>query len=163
MHSRTLLAGTALMAVAHPLAAQSVISTPRTTPVVTSTVNGGQPADVRIESAGSITVTGGAAITVDSDNNVTNAGSIAISNADNATGILVTGLRIANITNSGTITIDETYTGTDTDNAAMIAWAGMERFRLGHTDGPGLAARSRWPLDEGAAPVIGSGKRGAKA
>ena len=116
MHPRTLLAGTALMAVAQPLVAQSVISTPRTTPVVTSTVNGGQPADVRIESAGSITVTGGAAITVDSDNNVTNAGSIAISNADNATGILVTGLRIANITNSGTITIDETYTGTDTDN-----------------------------------------------
>ena len=50
-----------------------------------------------------------------------------------------------------------------TDNAAMIAWAGIERFRLGHTDGPALAARSRWPLDEGAAPVIGSGKRGAKA
>jgi N6-L-threonylcarbamoyladenine synthase len=50
-----------------------------------------------------------------------------------------------------------------TDNAAMIAWAGMERFRLGHSDGPDLAARSRWPLDSGAAPVIGSGKRGAKA
>ncbi len=50
-----------------------------------------------------------------------------------------------------------------TDNAAMIAWAGIERFRLGHRDGADLAARSRWPLDESAAPVIGSGKRGAKA
>ncbi|RNJ62196.1 MAG: autotransporter domain-containing protein [Porphyrobacter sp. IPPAS B-1204] len=120
MH-RTLLAGTALVAIAQPLvfsplAAQTVISTPRTTPVVTSTVNGGQPADVRIESAGSVTVTSGTAVTVDSNNNVTNAGNITISNADNATGILVTGPRTANITNSGTITIDETYTPTDSDN-----------------------------------------------
>ncbi|MCB6177887.1 tRNA (adenosine(37)-N6)-threonylcarbamoyltransferase complex transferase subunit TsaD [Rhodobacter sp. Har01] len=50
-----------------------------------------------------------------------------------------------------------------TDNAAMIAWAGIERFRLGHCDGPELAARSRWPLDATAVPLIGSGKRGAKA
>lgn len=50
-----------------------------------------------------------------------------------------------------------------TDNAAMIAWAGIEAFRLGRTDGPDLSARSRWPLDQSAAPLIGSGKRGAKA
>ncbi|MEZ5798677.1 MAG: tRNA (adenosine(37)-N6)-threonylcarbamoyltransferase complex transferase subunit TsaD [Paracoccaceae bacterium] len=50
-----------------------------------------------------------------------------------------------------------------TDNAAMIAWAGIERYQAGHSDGPDLPARSRWPLDEDAAPVIGSGKRGAKA
>jgi len=49
------------------------------------------------------------------------------------------------------------------DNAAMIAWAGIERFRMGLTDGPDLAARSRWPLDEIATPMLGSGKRGAKA
>lgn len=50
-----------------------------------------------------------------------------------------------------------------TDNAAMIAWAGIERLRLGHTDDLSLAARPRWPLDQSAAPLIGSGKRGAKA
>lgn len=50
-----------------------------------------------------------------------------------------------------------------TDNAAMIAWAGIERFRAGHQDGASLSARSRWPLDEMAVPAIGSGKRGAKA
>ncbi|MDQ2065216.1 tRNA (adenosine(37)-N6)-threonylcarbamoyltransferase complex transferase subunit TsaD [Xinfangfangia sp. CPCC 101601] len=50
-----------------------------------------------------------------------------------------------------------------TDNAAMIAWAGIELFREGQTDGPELSARSRWPLDGSAAPLIGSGKRGAKA
>ena len=50
-----------------------------------------------------------------------------------------------------------------TDNAAMIAWAGIERFRLGHRDGLDLAARPRWPLDRAAAPMLGAGKRGAKA
>ena len=50
-----------------------------------------------------------------------------------------------------------------TDNAAMIAWAGIEMFRQGQRDGADLPARSRWPLDEAAAPLIGSGKRGAKA
>jgi N6-L-threonylcarbamoyladenine synthase len=50
-----------------------------------------------------------------------------------------------------------------TDNAAMIAWAGIERFRLGRHDGYDLVARPRWPLDETAAPMIGSGKKGAKA
>ena len=50
-----------------------------------------------------------------------------------------------------------------TDNAAMIAWAGLERFRLGLTDDMTLLARPRWPLDESAAPMLGSGKKGAKA
>jgi len=50
-----------------------------------------------------------------------------------------------------------------TDNAAMIAWAGIERFRLGHVDGMDLAARPRWPLDQTQPALIGSGKRGAKA
>ncbi len=34
-----------------------------------------------------------------------------------------------------------------TDNGAMIAWAGVERFRLGLTDGLDFAPRPRWPLD----------------
>ncbi|NIA71045.1 tRNA (adenosine(37)-N6)-threonylcarbamoyltransferase complex transferase subunit TsaD [Pelagibius litoralis] len=35
-----------------------------------------------------------------------------------------------------------------TDNAAMIAWAGVERLRLGLTDPLDFAARPRWPLEE---------------
>ena len=50
-----------------------------------------------------------------------------------------------------------------TDNAAMIAWAGIERFRAGKQDDFSLVARPRWPLDPGATPMIGSGKKGAKA
>ncbi len=50
-----------------------------------------------------------------------------------------------------------------TDNAAMIAWAGIERFLIGVKPGSDLTARPRWPLDLDAAPLIGSGKKGAKA
>jgi N6-L-threonylcarbamoyladenine synthase len=50
-----------------------------------------------------------------------------------------------------------------TDNAAMIAWAGIERFRVDPKDRGELVARPRWPLDATAAPIIGSGKKGAKA
>ncbi len=50
-----------------------------------------------------------------------------------------------------------------TDNAAMIAWSGLERFARGHTDDLSLTPRPRWPLDETSKPVVGYGKRGAKA
>ena len=50
-----------------------------------------------------------------------------------------------------------------TDNGAMIAWAGIERHRLGRRGGTDLTARPRWPLDDRAAPLIGSGRKGAKA
>ena len=40
-----------------------------------------------------------------------------------------------------------------TDNAAMIAWAGLERLRLGLSDGLDAAARARWPLDPDAEPA----------
>ena len=44
-----------------------------------------------------------------------------------------------------------------TDNAAMIAWAGVERLALGLTDGLDASARARWPLDPGAEAVRGAG------
>lgn len=44
-----------------------------------------------------------------------------------------------------------------TDNAAMIAWAGIERLALGQSDPLDIAARPRWPLDADAAPVRGAG------
>ncbi len=50
-----------------------------------------------------------------------------------------------------------------TDNAAMIAWAGLELFKAGHRSDMTLAARPRWPLDTGQAPLLGAGKKGAKA
>lgn len=44
-----------------------------------------------------------------------------------------------------------------TDNAAMIAWAGSERFAAGLTDELDAPARARWPLDERAEQVRGAG------
>jgi N6-L-threonylcarbamoyladenine synthase len=46
-----------------------------------------------------------------------------------------------------------------TDNAAMIAWAGLERMALaGFAPDPfDFVARPRWPLDPDAAPVRGAG------
>lgn len=35
-----------------------------------------------------------------------------------------------------------------TDNGVMVAWAGLERLRLGLQDGFDFAARPRWPLDQ---------------
>jgi N6-L-threonylcarbamoyladenine synthase len=50
-----------------------------------------------------------------------------------------------------------------TDNAAMIAWAGIEHLRAGLPPSTDFAARPRWPLDESAPAILGSGKKGAKA
>jgi tRNA N6-adenosine threonylcarbamoyltransferase len=44
-----------------------------------------------------------------------------------------------------------------TDNAAMVAWAGIERLRLGLVDGLDAPVRPRWPLDPGAPPRPGAG------
>ena len=43
------------------------------------------------------------------------------------------------------------------DNAAMIAWAGAERFALGLVDDLDAPARPRWPLDSAAPKVRGAG------
>jgi N6-L-threonylcarbamoyladenine synthase len=45
-----------------------------------------------------------------------------------------------------------------TDNAAMIAWAGLERLAAGFAGDPlDIAARPRWPLDPAAEAVRGAG------
>ncbi|MEM6974297.1 MAG: tRNA (adenosine(37)-N6)-threonylcarbamoyltransferase complex transferase subunit TsaD [Pseudomonadota bacterium] len=49
-----------------------------------------------------------------------------------------------------------------TDNGAMIAHAGLERLLAG-IGGAEPVARPRWPLDADAAPMLGAGRKGAKA
>jgi len=44
-----------------------------------------------------------------------------------------------------------------TDNAAMIGWAGAERFSAGLIDDLAFPARPRWPLDPAAEAVRGAG------
>ncbi|MBU2980375.1 tRNA (adenosine(37)-N6)-threonylcarbamoyltransferase complex transferase subunit TsaD [Lentibacter algarum] len=50
-----------------------------------------------------------------------------------------------------------------TDNAAMIAYTGLELFELGQRNDLSLGARPRWPLDTTSPAMLGSGKKGAKA
>ncbi|ACT57776.1 metalloendopeptidase, glycoprotease family [Hirschia baltica ATCC 49814] len=53
-----------------------------------------------------------------------------------------------------------------TDNAAMIALVGLEKFEREAFDDLDVSARARWPLDSDAAsqkPAYGGGRRGAKA
>ncbi|MEO0618739.1 MAG: tRNA (adenosine(37)-N6)-threonylcarbamoyltransferase complex transferase subunit TsaD, partial [Pseudomonadota bacterium] len=44
-----------------------------------------------------------------------------------------------------------------TDNAAMIAWAGAERFVRGMRHDLDMPAQARWPLDPSAEAVLGAG------
>ncbi|NIP71319.1 MAG: tRNA (adenosine(37)-N6)-threonylcarbamoyltransferase complex transferase subunit TsaD, partial [Planctomycetales bacterium] len=50
-----------------------------------------------------------------------------------------------------------------TDNAAMIAWAGIELLNAGVEPTNDFTARPRWPLDQTSPSLLGSGKKGAKA
>ena len=45
----------------------------------------------------------------------------------------------------------------------MIAWAAAERMAVSEADGLALPARPRWPLDALAEPMLGAGRKGAKA
>ncbi|USU05636.1 autotransporter outer membrane beta-barrel domain-containing protein [Sphingomonadaceae bacterium OTU29LAMAA1] len=112
---RLLLASSATLAIATAASAQTVVDTKRTSAVRTSTVRNGTADSVNIVATGSVVPTSGTAVTIDSNNAVTNAGTIQVTDANGGTGILVqTGVSGA-ITNSGKIIIDEGYTPTDVD------------------------------------------------
>ena len=57
---------------------------------------------------------------------------------------------------------DDTAAALCSDKGAMMASAVPERVPGGQPDGLGLSARPRWPLDTAAAPLVGSGRKGAK-
>ncbi|MDG5488513.1 tRNA (adenosine(37)-N6)-threonylcarbamoyltransferase complex transferase subunit TsaD [Sphingomonas sp. BGYR3] len=91
---------------------------------------------------------------------------IALDKADGATALVVAGGVAANKAVRGALESLAAAHGLPfvapplwlcTDNAAMIAWAGAERFAAGLTDPLDLPARPRWPLDPDAAPVRGAG------
>jgi uncharacterized protein YhjY with autotransporter beta-barrel domain len=113
----SLLCGSALL-LASPALAQVEITDDRTAPVETDTAgDGGTPADVEITASGSVILdTEGPAVTLNSNNDLTNNGRIQISNVDNATGVLLEGGADRNFTNSSTLFIDEDFDQEDTDD-----------------------------------------------
>jgi hypothetical protein len=103
--------GTLAIVMASSAGAETAISTATTTPVTTSAAG-----DIHVTSTGSIKPTSGVAVTVNSSNYVKNEGTIAIQGANNSAGIVANPGFTGDITNSGTITIDENYTPTDSDS-----------------------------------------------
>lgn len=117
---RLLLGAAAPLVFTLPAMAQVSISTATTAPVRTSTANSGAASDISITSTGSITLTtpaaGTAAVTIDSNNSVTNAGTIAIANTNDVLGVRIAPNVTSNFTNNGSISLLEDYVRTDTDN-----------------------------------------------
>lgn len=110
---RILLASAVAIAplmVASGVQAEQVISNERTTPVRTSTANNGAPDAVRLASGGSVVVTSGTAVTLDSSHDVKlDAGSKIdmLKAADGVTGIEVQGGNTGNVTIAGAINITD--------------------------------------------------------
>ena len=134
----------ALLAIAGSAQAQVNIDTETTTPARTSTANSdGTANDINISTTGSVAVTSGTAVTIDSDNVVTNAGTISADDVDDGVGVNLVGGNSGSFTNSGTISLTEDFTPTDEDNDGVV-------------DGPFAEGSGRTGiLISGAAPVTG--------
>ena len=92
------------------------ISSDTSTPVATATAVNGGPGDINI-TGGTFTIKDTTpAVTLNSNNSVSNAGTITSDNVNNATAILVQGPFTGNVINSGTISLGESYTASDSAN-----------------------------------------------
>lgn len=121
--------------------AQVQITTSTTTPVATATASNGAPADIVITSSGSIAPTSPtAAVTLNSNNTVTNNGSIGLKDQSNSEGILVLGGFTGQVISTGSITLTESYapTTSTTNGLPQGAFAqGSDRYGIEVT-GPGI-------------------------
>jgi len=119
---RSLLCTTSLSSIlilSAPAAAQTVVtvSDARTTAIATSSASNGAPADITIAAAGSVKpASGPVAVTLDSDNDVKNDGTIQFTDRNDVVGIDVTAGGTGTITHNGKIILDETYEAKDDDN-----------------------------------------------
>jgi hypothetical protein len=135
---RIAMAPMALAFTIAPARADTTISAATSTNQRTSTAASGAADNVVVSSTGSITPTAGTAITIDSNNTVSNAGAITASGIDGVTGIGGGGGVTSGITNTGTITIDETYVQTDTNADGVLDGAfatGSSRFGINLSGG----------------------------
>jgi hypothetical protein len=111
--------------------AETVIGDARTGPLATATAASGAPDDLRISSAGSVKPAGGNAVTLNSDNDVAIEGEVAITDASDATALLVEGGRRGDVALSGALRVDESYAAADSDSDGDLDGAfasGARRF-----------------------------------
>ena len=112
-----------LLGISAHSAAQTTIDSETTTPLSTSSSG-----DTTITEDGTITLTDdtGPAITLDSNNDVTNDGAIAIeasgttTGVDNATAIILQGGADRNFTNTGSIVVGDNFAPSNTDDDALL-------------------------------------------
>lgn len=105
--------------------ATTTVSNARTTPIATATANTGAPDNVDVAAGGSITLNSPSpatspAVTLNSNNTVSNEGTISFKDVDNAVGILAVGGNTGAVTNSGTISITESTAASDTNNDGVV-------------------------------------------
>ncbi len=119
--------------------AETQITNGTSNPVVSSKANNGAPDDVHITTSGSVTPSGGVAVTMDSSNNLNNEGVIRIQNVDNATGVQVNGGQTGSVTTTGTIQIDDTkgYSDSNGDGINDGPWANQSKLFGIRVVGPG--------------------------
>jgi hypothetical protein len=132
-----LVSATALMWATGALA-DTTISSSTTAAVKTSTANAGAPDNVIIAAGGTVKPASGVAVTLDSNNTVSNSGVIEIEDVSGSAGIQAIGGHTGSVTNAGTITIDETTAATtNSDGVVTSAFAtGSNRFGI-QVVGPG--------------------------
>ncbi|MDI1365611.1 MAG: autotransporter domain-containing protein, partial [bacterium] len=134
------VAAAPILALAFAASAETTVSTARTTPIATSSAASGAADDVKVAADGSIKpTTAGALITLDSNNKVTNLGTLATVGVNGSTGVLILGGKTGSVTNSSAISLTEDYTATDTDSDGDIDGPfaqGSDRFGVRLT-GPG--------------------------
>ena len=142
---RTLLVAAASVApfliLADAAWATDTISTGVSTPVATATATGGAPDNIDITSGGSVTPSAaGSAVTLNSNNTVSNEGSISFSDVSNAVGIEVLGGHTGSVTSTGSISISESYTASTDNNTGLLMGAfasGTNRIGV-QVVGPGI-------------------------
>lgn len=116
---RSLLCTTSLSSIlilSVPAAAQTVVtvSDARTTTIATASANNGAPADITIAATGSVKpASGPVGVTLNSDNDVKNDGTIQMTDRNDVVGIDVITGGTGTITNNGKIILDETYEAKD--------------------------------------------------
>lgn len=100
------------------------ISSDTSTPVATATAVSGGPGDITLASGATFTIKDATpALTLNSNNNITIAGTITSKNLDNATAVLVQGPVTGTVTHAGAINLTEDYTASDSANNDGLAEA----------------------------------------
>jgi hypothetical protein len=143
MFTNRLLSSAALPLAALLLAsvasAQTTVDADRTTPLVT-----GADGEVTINTGVAVETEGGTVVTINSDDDVLNAGTIRTQDDDDSIGVLITGGVTANYTQTGSINLIEDVTPEDLDNDGTF-------------DGPFAQGNNRiGVLISGASPFTGN-------